>query len=176
MHQASHLELHAAGLIHRYRTTVSIQYSDSGLISGNSAVALFSRHCHLVIALCKPHQLSATDRIGEAVGQREAFLSAGFPARRGSQAALRCCSGSPSPGMIPARDFRCDGHLRDRRNLVNVANPRPKKQHCSPAAGNGGSGDWRESVLQIGSGLARTRRGTPSTANSRSGPIAGTVV
>ena len=80
MHQASHLELHAAGLIHRYGTTVSIQYSDSGLISGNSAVALFSRHCHLVIALCKPHQLSATDRIGEAVGQREAFLSAGFPA------------------------------------------------------------------------------------------------
>jgi hypothetical protein len=52
--------------------------------------------------------------------------------------------------MIPARDFRCDGHLRDRRNLVNVANPRPKKQHCSPAAGNGGSGDWRESVLEIG--------------------------
>jgi hypothetical protein len=40
----------------------------------------FGRHGHLVIALRKPCQLSATDWIGEAIGQRSTFLSAGFPA------------------------------------------------------------------------------------------------
>jgi hypothetical protein len=47
MHQASHLELLAAGLIYRYGTTVSIQratYSDSGVISGNSESLIPSGH------------------------------------------------------------------------------------------------------------------------------------
>ena len=35
----------------------------------------FSRHGHLIIALRKPTQLSATDWIGEAIGQRSALLS-----------------------------------------------------------------------------------------------------
>src|SRR5262245_36151185 len=37
----------------------------------------FSRHGHLVIVLRKPRQLSATGWIGEAMGERSAFLSAG---------------------------------------------------------------------------------------------------
>src|SRR5262249_34444568 len=41
---------------------------------------LFSRLGHLLVALCKPRQLPATDRIGEAIGQRSTFLSAGSPA------------------------------------------------------------------------------------------------
>ena len=48
-------------------------------------MALFSRDGHLVIALCKARQLSATGRIGEAIGQRacanRAFIRCGVDAR-----------------------------------------------------------------------------------------------
>src|SRR5262245_11277381 len=56
----------------------------------------FSRHGHLVIVLRKPRQLSATDWIGEAIGQRSAFLSAGA-------AALRACKKSYVVDLTPRR-------------------------------------------------------------------------
>jgi hypothetical protein len=65
----------------------------------------FSGQGHLIIALRKPRQLSATDWIGEAIGQRSNFLSAGVPALRARQgqsyAVILVFSGMP--GMIPAR-------------------------------------------------------------------------
>ena len=42
----------------------------------------FSRHGHAIILLRKPSQLSATGLIGEAIGQRPTFLSAGVPPLR----------------------------------------------------------------------------------------------
>src|SRR5262249_51864110 len=48
--------------------------------------ALFSRLGHTIIVLRKPRQLSATGRIGEAIGQHSAFLSATVPT-------LRACHG-----------------------------------------------------------------------------------
>ena len=48
----------------------------------------FSRPGHLVIVLRKPRQLSATDWIGEAIGQRSAFLSATVPTLRACERRL----------------------------------------------------------------------------------------
>ena len=47
-----------------------------------NAAALFSRHGHALMAFRKARQLFATGRIGEVIGQRSAFLSAGAPALR----------------------------------------------------------------------------------------------
>src|SRR5262249_41005114 len=44
--------------------------------------ALSSRYGHALIVLRKLSQLSATDGIGEAIGQRSAFLSAPVPTLR----------------------------------------------------------------------------------------------
>jgi hypothetical protein len=52
----------------------------------NGHSALFSRLGHTIIVLRKPRQLSATGRIGEAIGQHSAFLSATVPT-------LRACHG-----------------------------------------------------------------------------------
>src|SRR5262249_26466214 len=85
----------------------------SQVISPTEA-ALFSRHGHPVIISRKPRQLSATGLIGEAIGERSAFLSAGFPAlcarkRRPDAVALisRGHSGNdPGEGTIKARHLQ----------------------------------------------------------------------
>jgi hypothetical protein len=55
--------------------------------------ASFSRHGHAIILLRKLSQLSATGLIGEAIGQRPAFLSAGVPA-------FRACNRPPDAVVV----------------------------------------------------------------------------
>ena len=66
----------------------------------NGPSALFSRVGHAIIVLRKPRQLSATGRIGEAIGQRSAFLSATVPTLRACERRL---ASVPAPQSDAAR-------------------------------------------------------------------------
>jgi hypothetical protein len=98
------------------RTASTAPTSNVSAVSFTPPVALLSRHGHLLIGLREPRQLSATGRIGEAIGQRSAFLSAGLPALRYSESAQPRRAWFASAGIIlcgsnPTRGAVCQTKL-----------------------------------------------------------------